>query len=160
MPEFVLTLDVPQLLNLLLAVVFPVLVGLVTTKVTRSWVKAVLLATISLLSGLVTSLLAAVLGGVPFDVVAALLTGLSAWIIAIATHLGFWKPAGVTEKVQSIGSPPLPDEKLLVTKAYLTAMGDSLESAATINVFAAEEADPARTARVASELLRRDLRGD
>lgn len=100
---FVLTLDVPQLLNLLIAVVFPVLVGLVTTKVTSSTLKAVLLATISLASGLVSALLAAVLAGVPFDVISALLTGLAAWIIAIATHLGFWKPSGVTEKVQSVG---------------------------------------------------------
>lgn len=104
MPELVLSLDVPQLLNLLLAVVFPVLVGLVTTKVTSSTVKAVLLATISLASGLVSGLLAAVLAGVPFDLVGALLTGLAAWIIALATHLGFWKPTGVTEKVQAVGS--------------------------------------------------------
>lgn len=103
-PEIVLALDVPQLLNLLLAVVFPVLVGLVTTKVTSSTLKAVLLASISLVSGLVSALLAAVLSGVPFDIVAALLTGFAAWIIAIATHLGFWKPSGVTERVQAIGS--------------------------------------------------------
>lgn len=103
-PEIVLALDVPQLLNLLLAVVFPVLVGLVTTKVTSSTLKAVLLATISLASGVISALLAAVLSGAPFDLVAALLTGLAAWIIAIATHLGFWKPSGVTETVQAIGS--------------------------------------------------------
>lgn len=103
-PEIVLSLDVPQLLNLLLAVVFPVLVGLVTTKVTSSLTKTILLATISLASGLVSALLAALIAGVPFDLIAALLTGLAAWIIAIATHLGFWKPAGVTERVQAIGS--------------------------------------------------------
>ena len=100
MPEFILSLNVPQLLNLLIAVVFPVAVGLVTTKVTKSWVKAVLLATIALLSGLVTSLLAAVLAGVPFDIIGAVLTGLAAWIISIATHFGFWRPAGVTDAVQ------------------------------------------------------------
>lgn len=104
MPEIALTLDVPQLLNLLLAVVFPVLVGLVTTKVTSSTVKAALLATISLASGLVSGLLAAVLAGVPFDLIGALLTGGAAWVIALATHLGFWKPTGVTEVVQSVGA--------------------------------------------------------
>lgn len=103
-PELVNALDLPQLLNLLLAVVFPVLVGLVTTKVTSSTLKAVLLATISLVSGLVSALLTSVLAGVPFDIVGALLTGIGAWIIAIATHLGFWKPTGVTEKVQAIGT--------------------------------------------------------
>lgn len=113
MPELVLTLDVPQLLNLLLAVVFPVLVGLVTTKVTSSTLKAVLLATISLASGLISALLAAVLARVPFDIVAALLTGLAAWIIAIATHLGFWKPAGVSDAVQSVGSERAIEKQLL-----------------------------------------------
>lgn len=112
MPELILALDVPQLLNLLLAVVFPVLVGLVTTKVTSSTLKAVLLASISLASGLVPALLAAVLAGVPLDIVAALLTGFAAWIIAIATHIGFWKPSGVTEKVQSIGTDAAIQKKL------------------------------------------------
>ncbi|MFK4760288.1 hypothetical protein ACI3KS_05070 [Microbacterium sp. ZW T5_45] len=107
MTDIIVNLDVPQLLNLLLAVVFPVLVGLVTTKVTASTLKAVLLATISLASGLVSALLAAVLAGAPFDIITALLTGLAAWIIAIATHLGFWKPSGVTERVQTVGSGEL-----------------------------------------------------
>lgn len=106
MPEIILSLDVPQLLNLLLAVVFPVAVGIVTTRVTSSMTKAVLLATISLASGLVSALLTAVLAGTPFDLIAALLTGLAAWIIAIATHLGFWKPAGVSELVLDVGARP------------------------------------------------------
>lgn len=147
-PEFVLALDVPQLLNLLIAVIFPVLVGLVTTKVTRSWVKAVLLATIALLSGLVTALLAAVLAGVPFDIIGALLTGLAAWIIAIATHLGFWKPSGVTEKVQSIGSPPLPDN-LEATRAPVVT-----------NHFASGHVSIEDVAALSAHQLRRDLRGD
>jgi hypothetical protein len=105
-PAIVLALDVPQLLNLLLSVGFPVLVGLVTKTVTSSTWKAILLATVSLASGFVSALLAAVLAGVPFDVVSALLTGLAAWLIAIATHFGFWRPTGVTAAVQSLGSPP------------------------------------------------------
>jgi hypothetical protein len=97
-------LDVPQLLNLLLAIVFPIIVGLVTTKVTSSWLKAVLLASISLASGLVSGLLAALVAGVPFDLISALLVGLGAWLIAIATHFGFWKPVGATAAVQAVGS--------------------------------------------------------
>jgi len=102
--EIALQLDLPQLLNLFIAVIFPVLVGLVTTRVTSGAAKAVLLATISLASGFVSALLVAVTAGVPFDVIAALLTGLAAWLIAIATHFGFWRPTGVTERVQAIGS--------------------------------------------------------
>lgn len=102
--EFVFALDLPQMLNLLVAVVFPVLVGLVTTRVTAPGWKAVLLATISLASGFVSALLAAVLAGIPFDVLSAFLTGLAAWIIAIATHYGFWRPSGVSAAVQDVGA--------------------------------------------------------
>lgn len=106
LPSVVLTLDLPQLLNILLAVVFPVAVGFVTTRVTRPGAKAVLLATISLASGLVSSLLAAVLAGVAFDIIGALLTGLAVWIIAVATHYGFWRPTGVADAVQAAGVTP------------------------------------------------------
>lgn len=102
-PSFVWQLSWPQLLNLLIAVVFPVLVGIVTTSRVRSAWKAVLLATISLASGLASALLAAILEGIPFDIVAALLTGLAAWIIALATYAGFWKPSGVAAAAQRVG---------------------------------------------------------
>lgn len=102
-PTFVLRLDWPQLLNLLIAVIFPVLVGVVTTSNVRSTWKAILLATISLVSGLASALLTAILDGVPFDVVAAFLTGLAAWIIALATYAGFWKPTGVAAAAQRVG---------------------------------------------------------
>ena len=105
-PAVIVALDLPQFLNLLIAVVFPVLVGLVTTKVTKGHWKALLLATISLFSGLASALLTAVLAGVSFDVIGALLTGIAAWIIAIATHYGFWRPTGVTDKVQAVGVTP------------------------------------------------------
>lgn len=105
-PTIALSLDLPQLLNLLLSVGFPVLVGLVTKTVTSSTWKAILLATVSLASGFVSALLAAVIAGIPFDIISALLTGLAAWLIAIATHFGFWRPTGVTAAVQAIGSPP------------------------------------------------------
>jgi hypothetical protein len=101
---FTIHLDLPQLLNLLIAVVFPILVGLVTKTVTSSRVKAILLATISLVSGLVSALLAADLAGVPFDVVSAALTGVAAWLIAVATHFGLWKPTGVAAAAQRFGT--------------------------------------------------------
>lgn len=100
----IIHLDVPQLLNLLLAVVFPLLVGLVTKQVTSSTAKALLLATISLASGFISALLASLLAGVPFDVVNALLTGGAAYLIAIGTHFGLWRPTGATAAVQAVGS--------------------------------------------------------
>lgn len=102
-PTFVFRVDWPQLLNLLIAVILPVLVGVVTTSNVRSAWKAVLLATLSLVSGLASALLTAILNGVPFDVIAAFLTGLAAWIIALATYAGFWKPTGVAAAAQRVG---------------------------------------------------------
>ena len=91
-----------QILNLLVAVIFPVAVGLVTTKATHSGVKAALLATISFASGLASQLIANGIEG--FDWFTAVITGLGAWVVAIATHYGFWKPAGVSEAVQAVGA--------------------------------------------------------
>lgn len=106
LPSVTVTFDLPQLLNILLSVVFPVAVGFVTTRVTHPGKKAVLLATISLASGLVSSLLAAALAGVAFNIVGALATGLAAWIIAVATHYGFWRPTGIANAVQAVGVTP------------------------------------------------------
>jgi predicted Na+-dependent transporter len=102
--EFVLKFDVPQVLNLVLSVVFPLVVGLVTTKVTSGALKAILLATIALGSGFISALLAAYLAGAAFDWVGALVVGVTAWLIAIGTHFGFWRPTGVTDKLQAVGA--------------------------------------------------------
>lgn len=91
-------------LNLLVAVIFPIFVGLVTKTTTNPAIKATLLATISLASGVVAQWLASLSSGQPMDWFTAIVTGFGAWAIAIATHLGFWKPTGATEAVQAIGS--------------------------------------------------------
>jgi hypothetical protein len=89
-----------QILNLLVAVIFPVIVGLITTKTTNPALKATLLATISFASGIAGQLLASGVEG--FDWFTAIVTGLGAWVVAIATHFGFWKATGVTEKIQTL----------------------------------------------------------
>ena len=101
---FTINLDLPQVLNLLLAVVFPILVGLVTKTVTSSRVKAILLATITFAVTFVTALLSAVLAGEPLDVIGTLLTCLAAWLIAVASHFGLWKPTGVAAAAQRVGT--------------------------------------------------------
>lgn len=93
-----------QVLTLLISIVFPVLVGLVTTIRTSSTVKALLLATIALASGLISQWLVALNGNYDFDLFSALITGLGAWVVAVATHFGLWKPTGVSAAVQAIGA--------------------------------------------------------
>lgn len=88
------------LLTLVVGTVLPVLVALVTTRVTSSGKKAVLLAVLSAVAGLLSELLNALQAGVPYDVFAGLVTAVTVFIIAVALHFGLWKPTGVAAKVQ------------------------------------------------------------
>lgn len=96
-------IDLAQVIGLLIGVVLPVLVGLVTTRVTNSGVKAALLAGLSLLTNLLTEFVAALNAGTPYDLGSALVAGLGTFIVAVALHLGLWKPTGVTAAVQNTG---------------------------------------------------------
>ena len=94
-----LQLDTNQLVSMLDGTVLPVLVGLVTKKVTKEGTKAILLALLSALAGFGAEYL-----GDPdkFILTAALLNWLQTFIIAVAMHFGFWKPTGVSAKAQDI----------------------------------------------------------
>ena len=95
------TLDLAYWLSLLTSVGLPVLVGLVTTRVTSSGVKAVLLLALSTGNGFVLELAdhpsgwrlstAVILSGVSFA------TG-------VLSHFGLWKPIGLSAFVQALGA--------------------------------------------------------
>lgn len=87
-------------LTLLVSTVLPVLVGLVTSRVTSSGKKAVLLAILSAVTGFLSELLAALQAGTPYDIFAGLVTAIGVFIVAVALHFGLWKPTGVSSKVQ------------------------------------------------------------
>lgn len=96
----------PDLLGILtfaVAVLLPVIVGLITTRVTSPGLKAVLLAVASLITSIATSWISAIQNGAPFDLYQALLTFGGVFLVAVASHFGFWKPTGVAEKAQSAG---------------------------------------------------------
>jgi hypothetical protein len=80
------------LINGAVGFLLPVIVGIVTRWSTRSAVKAVVLLFLSALSGLLTAWLAN--PSMHFGL-AALYAG-EAWVVAVATHFGLWKPGGVT----------------------------------------------------------------
>lgn len=102
-PVVAFTLDPLAVVQLCIAVVLPVLVGLVTTRVTSSGAKATLLAALSLLSSLLVELARALTDAVTYDLGVALLAALPAFVVSVATHYGLWKPVGVTDKVQAVG---------------------------------------------------------
>jgi len=87
-------------IQFIIAVGLPVLVGIVTTKVTKSWIKVVLLGGLTFVSTILTGLLDANTAGVQFQWLSALLNAGASWAYSIAIHFGIWKPLKVTDRVQ------------------------------------------------------------
>lgn len=92
------------LLTLLVSVILPVVVGLVTKRVTDPGHKAILLALLAALTGFLSELLNALTTGDVYDVFSGLLTFVAAFIIGVALHYGLWKPTGVSHKAQEVGT--------------------------------------------------------
>ena len=82
------------------AILLPLLVGLVTTRVTSANVKAVLLLTLTLILSLVTAWIAALQTETPFDLWGALYSAGGLFIVAVASHFGLWKPTSVSNALQ------------------------------------------------------------
>lgn len=91
------SLDTAYWIGLLISVVLPVLVGLVTTRVTHAGVKAVLLLALSALNGFLVEVAAP---GPDYDVQTAVILTLVAFGTGVLSHFGLWKPAGVSAKAQ------------------------------------------------------------
>ena len=96
------TLDPALIVGLLVSTVLPLLVGLVTTKVTHSGVKAVLLAALALVTSLLTELGVAMSNGVTYDLGRGLLLAIPTFLIAVGMHYGIWKPVGASSAAQSV----------------------------------------------------------
>ena len=90
-------LDKAYWLGLLVSVALPVLVGLVTTRVTHAGTKAVLLLALSTATGFVTEYAAP---GPGYDVGTAAVLALVAFGTGVLSHFGLWKPVGVAGKAQ------------------------------------------------------------
>ncbi|MFC9341504.1 hypothetical protein ACFT0G_35820 [Streptomyces sp. NPDC057020] len=84
--------------GLLLSFVLPVLVGLVTTRVTGPGTKAVILLALAAADSFVTELAAGAPGWHAGN--ALVLTAVN-FVIAVASHFGLWKPTGVAHRAQS-----------------------------------------------------------
>jgi small basic protein len=89
------------ILTLVVTVILPVLTGLVTTKLTSPGKKAIVLALLAAITGFGSELLNALTTNTAYDVFAGLLTFITAFVIAVALHFGFWKPVGTTDAAQS-----------------------------------------------------------
>lgn len=94
------------LLTLLASTVFPLLVGLVTTRETDPGRKAVYLAALSVLAPLVSETAHALATGTAFDLGQALFAAISGFLVAVGLHYGLWKPTGVTGAALDHGVTP------------------------------------------------------
>lgn len=97
------SLDVVQALTLAVGTVLPVLVGLVTTRVTHPGAKAVTLALLAALTALGTEALTAAQAGTPYDLGRGAVMALGVWVVAVATHYGLWRPTGVADAATDTG---------------------------------------------------------
>lgn len=88
------TLDRAYWLGLLVSVVLPVLVGLVTTRVTHAGIKAVLLLALSGANGFVVEWMGPHDAG--YSVQTAAVLTLVSFATAVLAHFGLLKPTGLS----------------------------------------------------------------
>lgn len=105
--DIVFTVDPAMVIQLVLAVLLPIAVGLVTTRVTKGSTKAWLLAGLTLATSVITQLGSAVASHVAFDLGLALLATIPAFAISVATYYGLWKPTGVGQAAQDVEATTL-----------------------------------------------------
>lgn len=91
-------LDKAYWMGLLISVVLPVLVGLVTTRVTHAGVKAVLLLALSTATGFLVEYAGPHDAG--YSVGTAAMLALVSFGTGVLSHFGLWKPVGVSGKAQ------------------------------------------------------------
>ena len=99
---FAFTLELAAVVQLLLTVIMPIVVGLVTTKTTSSHLKSWLLAGLTLVTSLLVELSTALGEGGTFDLGVALLSAIPAFAISVSTYYGLWKPTGIAAEAQSV----------------------------------------------------------
>ncbi len=89
------------IIQLTLMFILPTLVGLVTDRLSASWIKVALLGGLTFASTILTTLLDTMLAGTEYDWVNMIANGLITWALAIAAYLGILKPTGMAEAAQS-----------------------------------------------------------
>lgn len=87
------------LTQLILVIALPILVGLVTDRLTASWIKVLLLGGLSFASVVLTALVYQFSGGEP-DWPNVIGNGLVTWALGIVTYLGVLKNLNVVQKAQ------------------------------------------------------------
>ena len=93
-----------SVLTLIVGTVLPIVVGLVTSRVTSGAIKAWLLAALTLVTTVLQAMLLAAQSGIPFELGAILVAAIQQFIVSVAIYYGLWKPTGIAGAAQDIGT--------------------------------------------------------
>jgi len=103
LPVYSFTPDWGGLLSLFLTLLLPLFVGLVSTRITSSGMKAVLLLVLASLKTVAESVVAANVADVPWQFVPVVMNVLINFGVACLMYFGFWKPTGVADAALNQG---------------------------------------------------------
>lgn len=103
-PVITFSVDPALVIQLILSTFMPLLVGLVTTRVTSGATKAWLLAAFTLVTSVLTGIGDAIATGTAFDIGLALILLIPAFVVSVSTYYGLWKPTGIAVKAQDVGA--------------------------------------------------------
>lgn len=95
------SIDTAYWLGLCVSFVLPVLVGLVTTRITSGGTKAVLLLALSTIDAFIVEYANP---GDGYSVGTAAVLALVGFGMGVAAHFGLWKPTGISAKAQALGA--------------------------------------------------------
>lgn len=98
---FLPSVGVAGLLSLFVAVILPLMVGLLTKLGWPARTKALILIVLASVKTVVEAVIFSANEGVPFAPYPFLLTAFANLVIAIAIHFGVWKPTGVSDMAQN-----------------------------------------------------------
>lgn len=93
-------MNTASLVILAISALAPIVVGLITKSSTPSGIKAAALAGIAIAIGVGNGFLNTPAGTV-WEWKTAVIGAGVAWVLAVATHYGLYKPTGVTAKIQA-----------------------------------------------------------
>lgn len=84
-----------NILQIVIAVILPLVIGLVTTKVAHPGVKSVLLA----LAAAATAIISAAIDGGGVFTTGLFVQGVTNFVVAVASYYGLWKPTTIAGAV-------------------------------------------------------------
>jgi hypothetical protein len=102
-PVFVLQPDLGGLLSLAVTVFLPILVGLVTTRLTSPGMRAVLLLLLATIKTIVEAVIAANMAGAEPAWQLIVFNAVVNFGVAVAVHFGLWKPTGASDRAVDSG---------------------------------------------------------